>query len=357
VDAEALSKNGSSPVTLALDIEGGDLGPAEALAGALAVASPKLRVLAVGRPEVVRPLLLAADAPAVVHVELLPCDSVISFHDEPARAIRNRPESSIAVGARAVVEGRAQGFVSAGNTGAMLAAGLLIVRRLEGVKRPAILTVLPGAGGPVVLVDSGANADCRPEHLVEFAIMGAVFARLGLGIVSPRIGLLNIGEEASKGNELARSAHALLLREAKPLGLDFVGNVEGRDMLSEKTDVIVTDGFTGNVALKLLEGTASSLFGRIREAAGSSTRAKLGGLLMRSALRGLRSALDPEEYGGAYLLGVRGLLVICHGNSSRRAIANALRFGQNAVEHGIVPGLQADIERLLATSPDVATMS
>jgi glycerol-3-phosphate acyltransferase PlsX len=357
VDTIPSSTIASEPVTLALDIEGGDQGPAEVLAGAIAAASPRLRVLAVGTSQVVEPLLAEAGSAATRFIELLPCASVVTFHDEPARAIRNRPDSSIAVGARAVVEGRAQGFVSAGNTGAMLAAGLLVVRRLKGVKRPAIVTVLPGSGGPVVLADSGANADCRPEHLAEFAVMGAVFARVGLDIDRPRVGLLNIGEEPGKGSELARGAHSLLAQGTQALDFDFVGNVEGRDVLSNRCDVIVTDGFTGNVALKLLEGTAHTLFSRIKQAAASNARSKLGGLLLRPALRGLRSALDPEEYGGAYLLGVRGLLVICHGNSSRRAIANALRFGENAVRHGLVSQLQADIEQSLATGPDVATMS
>ena len=327
------------PVTLTLDAEGGDNAPEEIVAGALLAASPQLRVLLVGRPEIVQPLLGASDHP---QIELVPSASVITFHNEPAGAVKSMPDSSIVVGARTVAEGRSQGFISAGNTGAMLAAALLIVKRMSGIRRPAIVTTMPGLEGPVLLLDSGANADCRPEHLLEFGVLGSAYARTVLGMASPRVGLLNIGEEESKGSELARSAHVLLAKS----GLNFVGNVEGRDLLRNLADVVVTDGFTGNVALKLLEGCASAFFSRIRSAAKSSTRAKIGGMLLKPALRGLRSALDPDEVGGACLLGVRGLVVICHGNSSRRAIANALLFGAEALRKGILPGVVAELERV-----------
>ena len=301
-------------------------------------ASAELHVLLVGRPEIVEPLLGSSDHP---YIESVPSASVISFHDEPAGAVKSMTDSSIVVGARTVAEGRSQGFISAGNTGAMTAAGLLIVKRLSGIRRPAIVTILPGLEGPVLLLDSGANADCRPEHLLEFGVLGSAYARTVLGMASPRVGLLNIGEEDSKGSELARSAHGMLAAS----GLNFIGNVEGRDLLRNLADVVVTDGFTGNVALKLLEGCASSFFTRVRAAAKSSTRAKIGGMLLKPALRGLRSALDPEEVGGACLLGLRGLVVISHGSSSRRAISNALLFGADAVRKGIVPGVVAELER------------
>jgi glycerol-3-phosphate acyltransferase PlsX len=331
-------------VTLTLDAEGGDYAPQEVIAGALAVASPTLRVLLVGRPEAVEPDLRAAEAhPGRPYIEVIPSGSVITFHDEPARALRSQPDSSIAVGARTVAEGRSQGFISAGNTGAMTAAGLLIVKRVPGVKRPAILAVLPGMEGPVAFLDAGANADCKPEYLLEFAIMGSVFCRRVLGVDRPRVALLNIGEEESKGSNLAKEAYGLLAQA----NLDFVGNVEGRALLFNAADVVVTDGFTGNVALKLLEGTASSLLLRIRSAAARDSRAKLGGLLLRPALRELRTILDPEEYGGTYLLGVRGLVVICHGNSSRKAIANALKFAGEAVRQGVVQEVDDELSRIL----------
>ncbi len=337
---------GSIPVRLALDAEGGDHAPHEIVAGALEVASAELRVLLVGRPEVVQPLLDAGSSEAARSIEVVPSASVISFHDEPAWAVRNKQDSSIVVGAKLVADGRADGFASAGSTGGMLAAGLLIVKRIRGVKRPAILVILPGMTGPVAFLDAGANADCRPEYLLEFGLLGAAFARSVLGMERPRVGLLNIGEEDSKGSELAVNAHRLLA--AAPL--DFVGNVEGRAVLYNAADVIVTDGFTGNVALKLLEGTSKAILDRMRAAAGSDVRSKLGGLLLRPALRQMRSALDPEEYGGTYPLGVRALMLICHGSSTRKAIANALRFGARAVRNGLVSRLPEELEAALVST-------
>jgi glycerol-3-phosphate acyltransferase PlsX len=195
----------------------------------------------------------------------------------------------------------------------------------------------------LVFLDAGANADCRPEHLLEFAILGTAFARRVLGVTTPRVGLLNIGEERAKGNELARAAHDLLAAST----LHFVGNVEGRDLLRGTADVVVTDGFTGNVTLKVLEGCASSLFARMKEAAQGGLQAKIGGALLRPALRRVRDGLDPEKYGGTYLLGVRGLIVICHGNSSRYAIANALRFGADALRKGVLPAVEEELARIV----------
>ncbi|GAB4263249.1 MAG: phosphate acyltransferase PlsX [Thermoleophilia bacterium] len=331
---------GGRAVTLALDAEGGDHAPGEIVAGALAAASPDLRVLLVGRPEMIEPHLAGADTR---HVEIVPSGAGISSLEEPARAVRSKRDSSIVVGARTVVEGRAEGFVSAGSTGAMLAVGLLVVKRVPGVKRPAIVTVLPGGEAPVVFLDAGANADCRPEHLLEFGILGSIFARRALGLREPRVGLLNIGEEPTKGNELALGAYSLLADPAG--GLRFVGNVEGRDLLFNKADVVVTDGFTGNVALKLLEGTARALLLRVRDAARRDVRSKIGGLLLRPSLTRVRAVLDPEEYGGTCLLGVQGLMIICHGNSSRRAVANALRFGAEAARRGLVQTVQEELGR------------
>lgn len=332
------------PVILALDGEGGDHAPGEIVRGALAAAGPDLRVLLIGRPEAVRPefeqAISESSEEAARHIELVPSASVISSDEEPARAVRNHPDASIPLGARLVAEGRAQAMVSAGSTGAMLAAGLLVVKRVRGIQRPAILTLLPGEKGPVVFLDAGANADCRPEYLLEFGLLGAVFARRVLARPNPRVGLLNIGEEPIRGNELAVAAHSLLAESS----LNFVGNVEGGGLLSNQADVVVTDGFTGNVALKLLEGTARSLMLRIRSAAETNARSKLGGILLRPALRGLRDDLDPEHYGGTYLLGLKGLLVIAHGNSSSRAIANALRFAAGAVRSDVVAAVSEELE-------------
>jgi phosphate acyltransferase len=268
-------------------------------------------------------------------LELVPTEGALEMHEKPAEAVRAKPDSSLVRACRAVGAGEADAVVSAGNTGAMLAASLLHIRRLPGVARPAIAVVIPARRGPTVLIDSGANADARPEHLVQFAHMGAVFAEELLGVQEPEVRLLSIGEEPEKGNQLTLEAHDLLATS----GLRFGGNAEGRGLLEGEADVIVCDGFTGNVALKTLEGTIRSVVGALRREIAATPRGKLGGLLIRPAARRLRERLDPDTYCGAYLLGLRGLVVIAHGSSSRRAIANATRLAARGVEHRVVERL------------------
>jgi len=310
---------------IAVDALGGDRAPAEVVAGALVAAASGVDVVLYG-PEGLDtgglPLVVAAD--------------VIEMAEKPAEAVRAKPDSSLVAAVRAVHEGSANAVVSAGNTGAMLAAGLLHLRRLPGVQRPAIAVPIPTRRGPSVLLDAGANADARPEHLVQFAHMGVVFAREVLGVEAPSVGLLSIGEEDEKGNQLTLDAHRLLREDGR---LPFAGNVESRELLSGAGDVVVTDGFTGNVALKLLEGTIKEILEALRDEITSTTRGKLGGLLIRPAARRLRARLDPDTYGGAYLLGLRGLAVVAHGNSSRTAIANAIRLAARGVEHDVVERL------------------
>jgi glycerol-3-phosphate acyltransferase PlsX len=308
-------------IRVAVDAMGGDRGPEEVVAGALDARSDTLA------PVVVGPAALDTQG-----LELIEAPDVIAMDEKPTDAIRAKPNSSLVVACRAVREGKAQAVVSAGNTGAMLAACLLEIRRLSGVRRPAIAVTIPSREGASVLLDSGANADARPEDLLQFAHMGAVFAEEILGVGNPEIRLLSIGEEAEKGNQLTLEAHELLAAS----DLNFTGNTEGRDLLRGGADVVVTDGFTGNVALKLLEGTIRNLLDALREEITATTRGKLGGLLIRPAARRLRNRLDPDTYGGAYLLGLRGLAVIAHGNSSRRAIANAVRLAARGVEHDVV---------------------
>jgi glycerol-3-phosphate acyltransferase PlsX len=221
----------------------------------------------------------------------------------------------------------------------MLAAGLLELRRIPGVMRPAIAVPIPGRRGPSVLLDCGANADARPEHLLQFAAMGSVFAEEILGIPNPEVRLLSIGEEPEKGNQLTLEAHELLTAS----DLNFKGNTEGRDILAGASDVVVTDGFTGNVTLKLLEGTILTLFEALRSEISATALGKLGGLLIRPAARRLRHRLDPDTFGGAYLLGLRGLVVIAHGNSSRTAIANAIRLAARGVDNDVVGCLAAKL--------------
>jgi phosphate acyltransferase len=313
-------------IRVAVDALGGDRAPDEIVGGAADAASAEIQPILVG--------------PSSLETHGLPrieASQAIDMDDHAVDAVRAKPDSSLVRAARAVADGDADAVVSAGNTGAMLAASLLHIRRLPGVYRPAIAIVIPTKVGRSVLIDAGANADARPEHLLQFAHMGAVFAEEILEIRDPEVRLLSIGEEPEKGNQLTLEAHELL-RGADHLR--FGGNTEGRTLLEGDADVIVTDGFTGNVALKTIEGTVKSLLDALRSELGSSTRGKLGGALIRPAARGIRSRLDPETYGGGYLLGLNGLVVIAHGSSSRVAIANAIRLAARGVEHDVVGRLQ-----------------
>jgi glycerol-3-phosphate acyltransferase PlsX len=272
-------------------------------------------------------------------LELVPTTQVVGMDEKPADAFRTKADSSLVRAVKAVADGEADAVVSPGSTGAVLAAGLVLLRRVPGVRRPAIAVAIPARKGPSVLVDAGANADCRAEHLLQFATMGAVFAEEILGIARPSIRLLSIGEEPEKGNRLTLEAHELLTGS----DLDFRGNAEGRDVLEGAADVLVTDGFTGNVALKAVEGTIRTLLDSLREEITATTAGTLGGLLIRPAARRLRARLDPDTYGGAYLLGLRGLVVIAHGNSSPTAIANAIRLAARGVDHDVVGRLAASL--------------
>jgi glycerol-3-phosphate acyltransferase PlsX len=309
---------------VAVDALGGDHAPDEVVAGALEAAS-----------ESIAPVLFGPASLAETGLEVVPCSDGIAMSDKPAETVRAKPDSSLVRAVRAVGEGDAVAVVSAGNTGAVLAASLLHVRRLPGVHRPGIAIVIPGRKGPTVLIDAGANAEARPEHLLQFGHMGTVFAEEVLDVPDPSVRLLSIGEEREKGNQLTLEAHALL----EGSGLRFEGNIEGRALLEGEADVIVCDGFTGNVALKTLEGTIRSVLGALRDEIHASTSARVGGLLIRPAARGLRRRLDPETTGGGYLLGLRGLVVIAHGSSSRVAIANATRMAARGVEHRLVEHL------------------
>jgi glycerol-3-phosphate acyltransferase PlsX len=312
------------PIRVAVDAMGGDKAPEEVVAGALEAASADLEPVLYGRQSALEPL---AGGLPIVH-----CEDVVAMDEKPSDAARDKRGSSMFAACRAVREGEAGAVVSAGNTGAMLAAGLLELRRLPDVHRPAIAVPLPAIGGTSILIDAGANADARPEHLAQFGHMGAVFAQEILGVAEPSVALLSIGEEPEKGNRLAREAHALLAAS----NLRFRGNVESRDLLRHTADVVVCDGFTGNMALKLMEGTIKTLLDTLRTEIGSTTRGRLGGLLIRPAARRVRKRLDPDTYGGAYLLGLRGLSVIAHGNSSRTAMANAIRLGAQGASAGVV---------------------
>jgi phosphate acyltransferase len=322
---------------IAVDALGGDRAPEEVVAGALEAAA-----------DGIEPILFGPRGLDTGGVELVETTQAIGMDEKPADAVKSKPDSSLVAACRAVGQNQAEAVVSAGNTGAMLAACFLELRRLPGVARPAIAVVIPAKRRPSVLIDSGANADARPEHLVQFAHMGSVFAQEILDVRSPEIRLLSIGEEPEKGNQLTLEAHDLL--EAAE-GIDFRGNTESRDLLVGAADVVVCDGFTGNIALKLMEGTIKAVLDALREEIVASRRGRVGGLLVRPAARGLRRRLDPDTYGGAYLLGLRGLAVIAHGNSSRTAIANAIRLAARGVEHDVVGRLAQRLpERVLASA-------
>ncbi len=311
-------------VRVAVDAIGGDRAPGTVLGGVESAleADPALHVCLVGPAAVVEPYAAAHDRcePVVAHES-------IGMAEPAAQSVRAKKDSSIVVGCRLVREGAADAFFSAGNTGACMAAATLTMGRVDGIHRPAIATIIPTVGAPVVLLDVGANADCKPEYLVQFARMGALYAETVLGVSAPRIALLNIGEEPSKGSQLAVEAHGLMANQVA----GFMGNVEGRDVTAGVADVIVTDGFTGNVVLKVLEGVSATLLGQVKEALTANVVTSLAAALTRPSLARLKDRLNPDTYGGAPLLGVNGVCIIGHGSSSDRAVAAALDVAATAV--------------------------
>jgi glycerol-3-phosphate acyltransferase PlsX len=330
-------------VSLAVDAVGGDHAPGAILEGVAAALrdDPHLTVLLVGPAEVVEPFATAHERCTPV-----PATEIIGMGEHPAQSVRSKKDSSIVVGCRLVRGGEAGGFFSAGNTGAMMAASLLVMGRIRGVARPAIAGVMPTTGPPVVMLDIGANADCKAEHLVQFAHMGAAYSRAVVGVAEPRVALLNIGEEPSKGSQLAVESHGLMAAQVP----GFTGNVEGRDIPCGAADVIVTDGFTGNVVLKLMEGLSKMLLGEVKDAMTSSPINKLAAAVVAPSLRAMKVKMDPDAYGAAPLLGIDGLSLIGHGSSNATAVASALRHGARAVREDLV----AQIAAAVASSPEVA---
>jgi phosphate acyltransferase len=318
---------------IALDAVGGDNAPGEIVAGAAQAAEEHgIPVVLVGPPE------LIGDTRGL---DVIPCTEVIDMHEEGARAVRRKKDSSLVVAAEAVRDGKASAMVSAGNTGATVASALLRMGRLPGVARPAIATPIPVPGSlPTILLDAGANAECKPEWYVQFAQMGSVLATARYGIEKPRVGLLNIGEEDTKGTDAAKEAHTALKTAAN---IHFVGNVEGRDLLSDEIDVVVTDGFTGNVALKSLEGSMRFLSNKVFEALVSTPEAKEASNVLLPLLLPLAEELDPDTHGGAMALGLNGVCIISHGSSGARAIVNALKVARDMAEGGVVGALATSV--------------
>ena len=333
------------PITIAVDAMGGDHAPHSEVEGALLAAEAGVGILLVGNEELLRQELGRHDV-GRLPLEVVHASEVVTMEDAAARAVRQKRDSSIRVATRLVSEGRAQGVVSAGNTGAVMATAKFLLGALPSVDRPALAAVFPALSGKkVVMIDVGANVDCKPEQLVQFAVMGETFSRLMWNVPSPRVGLLSIGSEESKGNELTREAYRLLQK----VPLNFVGNVEGRDLFNGNVDVIVCDGFIGNVALKISEGLADTLKRLLQEALSSTISSKAGAGFPPQAFADLSKRIDYSETGGAPLLGIKGICTICHGSSNANAIKNAIRLAAEFAAGRIDEKIEAELSRLQVT--------
>jgi glycerol-3-phosphate acyltransferase PlsX len=339
-------------ITIAVDAMGGDHAPRPEVEGSvLAAREFGVRVLLVGQPGLLRSEL-AKHAAADLPIEIVPAMEVITMEDHPAQAFRRKKDSSVHVAARLVREVKADGLVSAGNTGAVMTVAKFLLGTLESADRVALAAPFPNAkGGVSVLLDVGANVDSKPEHLVQFAVMGEIYYRATFGSRRPRVGLLSIGEEESKGNELTREVHNRL----KKSPMHYVGNVEGGDLFSGEVDVIVCDGFIGNIALKICEGLALQIFGLLKKSMKSSLVSQVGAMLSQGAFKGLKKIIDYTEYGGAPLLGVRGVCVIGHGRSNANAIKNAIRVAAGLARAQMNDKIEEELSAT-ANHPDRAGM-
>jgi phosphate acyltransferase len=325
---------------IAIDAMGGDEAPGSIIDGALVAARHlQISLLLVGARDAIDRELSRHPGTASLDVQTIHTPERIEMAEAAAAALRRKPRASIRVAAEAVGEGRADALFSAGHTGASVMAAHAVFGRLPGVDRPALATVIPTRDRPAVLLDSGATVECRPQHLVQFAIMGAAYARVALGCPHPRVGLLSVGQEESKGNELTREAHQLL----KTAPINFVGNVEGRDVYAGHADVIVCDGFTGNVTLKISEGLVDTVEALLHDELSATFGTRVGYLLSRQAYRRFRRRLDYSEYGGAPLVGVNGICIIGHGRSSAKAVRNAVAMAARAVSDGLLDNLAREV--------------
>jgi glycerol-3-phosphate acyltransferase PlsX len=329
-------------IKIAVDAMGSDNSPQIEVDGAVQAAETYgVHVILVGKESVLTPMLKRAGA-AHLPIEIRNASQVVAMDEQPSAALRKKKDSSIRVAADLVRSGEASGLVSAGNTGAVMAISKLVIGVVPGVDRPALATILPTLTGRTVLLDVGANVECKPLHLIQFAVMGDLFSRKIVGVRAPRIGLLSVGEEESKGNELTKEVH----KQLKHLNFHFIGNVEGRDIYNGRADVIVCDGFTGNVALKTSEGLIDAILKLLREELSKTLQTKLGALLSKKSFKRLKKRLDYAEYGGAPLLGLRGVCIICHGRSNALAIKNAIRVAKEYVEGELNAKLVSELSQL-----------
>lgn len=331
---------------IAVDAMGGDHAPVEVVKGAVEAAESGIHVILVGDQDSIKSELAKCSYPTSL-VEVKHASEVVQMDDHPATAIRRKSDSSIVVAANLVASREAHAMVSAGNTGAAMAVATLKLGRIPGIDRPAIATFFPTMNGKVVLLDAGANVDCSVENLLQFAVMGAKYSERVLKVENPRVGLLSIGEEATKGNELTKATNPRLCE----VGLNFIGNVEGKDLFRGAVDVVVCDGFAGNIVLKVAEGIAEFMLSTIKKEINRSLISKAGVLLMAPALRRSKAKLDYAEYGGAPLLGVNGVCIISHGRSDARAIRNAIRVAADSVAGDVVGCISSSVQQKeLATS-------
>lgn len=340
----------SATVRVALDAMGGDYAPSEIVLGAVQAAREYgIGVYLVGREDAIRAELAKYDTQGL-DLPIIHTDEAIEMDEHPATAVRRKKNASMALALQLVRDGAAVGAVSAGNSGAMMAASLFTLKRIEGVDRPALGGVLPTRDSVCLVIDMGANTDCKPEYLLQFALMGSSYMERIFAVPSPRVGLLSNGEEETKGNELVQQAHQLLKASAATLGLNFIGNVEGRDIPAGNADVVVCDGFVGNVVLKLSEGLAESLLGILRTQMTSSLPNKLAAAVLRPSLRKVFRRLDYAEYGGVPLLGVNGSAIISHGRSNAKAIKNAVRVARQTAETNVAGAIAEGLAKLQTQS-------
>jgi glycerol-3-phosphate acyltransferase PlsX len=328
-------------IKIAVDAMGSDNSPRSEVEGAIQAARDyDVHIILVGKEQVLGPLLKSQARG--MNLELRHASEVIAMDEQPTVALRKKKDSSVRVAAELVSQGVASGLVSAGNTGAVMAISKMVIGTVPGVDRPALATVLPTLKGHAVLLDVGANVTCKPHHLVQFAIMGHLFSKKIVGIASPRVGLMSVGEEESKGNDLTKEVHKAL----KEVRLNFIGNVEGRDLYNGRADVIVCDGFTGNVALKTSEGLVEAVLQLLKEELSRNLKAKVGALLSQQSFKRLKKRLDYTEYGGAPLLGLRGVSIICHGRSNSYAIKNAIRVAKEFAENQVNAQLEEELSQV-----------
>lgn len=324
-----------------IDAMGGDNAPEETVKGAIAALKEyNVEIILVGDENKIK-TALSSEGADMGRIEIIHASEVITNNDHPAQAIRKKKDSSMVVGMRMLKEGNGDAFISAGNTGALLAGGLFVVGRIKGVDRPGLAPIIPGKNGPFLLMDSGANAECKTQNILQFATMGSVYMKKVFKKEYPSVGLVNIGAEEEKGTEFVKECFKLL----KDSNLNFKGNVEGRDIPEGNIDVVVCDGFTGNIVLKLFEGVAGTIFDTLKEEIMSTTRTKIGGLLLKPVFKKFKKKFDYTEHGGAILLGVNGPVIKAHGSSNAKAFKNAVRQAVLCIEGGVVENIRTEIEK------------